>query len=76
MGPPEESVKIVNGESERLKEYLTSLPQKAWSKPSACDLWEVRDYRWDLTWAGAKNSDVVGDGDKASKNAQEREWPA
>ena len=43
MDSPEERVKIAVGESERLKEYLSSLPAEAWNKPSACDLWEVRD---------------------------------
>lgn len=40
---PEERVKIATAESERLKDYLSSLPPQAWSKPSACDRWEVRD---------------------------------
>ncbi len=43
MDSPEERVKIAIAESERLKEYLSSLPPDAWSKPSACDAWEVRD---------------------------------
>ena len=43
MDSPEERVKIAIGESERLKEYLSSLPPEAWSKPSACDFWEVQD---------------------------------
>ncbi len=43
MDSPEERVKIAFRESERLKEYLSSLPTEAWNKPSACDLWEVRD---------------------------------
>ena len=43
MDSPEERVKIAFRESERLKEYLSSLPTEAWNRPSACDLWEVRD---------------------------------
>ncbi len=43
MDSPEERVKIAISESARLKEYLSSLPPEAWNKPSACDLWEVRD---------------------------------
>lgn len=43
MDTPEERVKTATRESGRLKEYLGSLPYEAWSKPSACKLWEVRD---------------------------------
>ena len=51
MDSPEERVKIAIGEFERLKEYLSSLPPEAWSKPSACDLWEVRDVVAHLAWS-------------------------
>ena len=51
MDSPEERVKIAIRESERLKEYLSSLPAEAWNKPSACDLWEVRDVVAHLAWA-------------------------
>lgn len=43
MDAPEERVRLVMAESERLKHYLHSLPLEAWRKPSACDQWEVRD---------------------------------
>ncbi len=43
MDSPEGRVEIAVAESERLKEYLSSLPPEAWSKLSACDRWEVRD---------------------------------
>jgi uncharacterized protein (TIGR03083 family) len=43
MDTPEERVRLVLAESERLKQYLHSLPPEAWRKPSACDRWEVRD---------------------------------
>ncbi len=50
MDSPEERVKIAAAESERLKEYLSSLPLEAWNKPSACDHWEVRDVVSHLAW--------------------------
>ena len=50
MDSPEERVKIGIRESARLKEYLSSLPSEAWNKPSACDLWEVRDVVAHLAW--------------------------
>lgn len=43
MYTPEERVAIAQGESARLKDYLAGLPAEAWTKPSACDRWEVRD---------------------------------
>jgi len=50
MDSPEERVKIAAAESERLKEYLGSLPTDAWNKRSACDRWEVRDVVSHLAW--------------------------
>ncbi|MFQ6026461.1 MAG: maleylpyruvate isomerase family mycothiol-dependent enzyme [Dehalococcoidia bacterium] len=43
MYTPEERVSIAKAESERLKSYLAELPAEAWTKPSACERWEVRD---------------------------------
>jgi len=50
MESPEERVNIAITESERLKEYLGSLPTEAWIKPSACDRWEVRDVVAHMAW--------------------------
>ena len=50
MDSPEERVKIAMAESDRLKEYLGSLSPGAWSKPSACESWEVRDVIAHLAW--------------------------
>jgi uncharacterized protein (TIGR03083 family) len=36
-------VTVLQAEFERLKQYLVALPADAWTKPSACALWEVRD---------------------------------
>jgi uncharacterized protein (TIGR03083 family) len=36
-------VKVLQTEFERLKQYLAALPADAWTQPSACALWEVRD---------------------------------
>src|SRR6266702_1424852 len=43
MSTQAELVTVVQTESERLKQYLAALPADAWTKPSACALWEVRD---------------------------------
>src|SRR5262245_36157186 len=43
MATQAELVTIIQNESERLKQYLAALPQAAWTKPSACALWEIHD---------------------------------
>jgi hypothetical protein len=43
MATQAESVTVVQTEFERLKQYLATLPQDAWTKPSVCALWEIRD---------------------------------
>jgi uncharacterized protein (TIGR03083 family) len=43
MDAAEDTVQLVIAESERLTQYLTTLPPEAWSTPSACNRWEVRD---------------------------------
>src|SRR2546428_1239301 len=43
MSTQAELVTVIQTESERLQQYLAALPQDAWTKPSACALWEVRD---------------------------------
>jgi uncharacterized protein (TIGR03083 family) len=43
MASPKERVKLLQQESERLKQYLNALPPEAWKRPSACAGWEVRD---------------------------------
>ena len=46
----DERAKIAIAESERLKQYLGSLLPEAWSKPSVCDRWEVRDVVAHIAW--------------------------
>ena len=43
MSTPAECAKVIQNETERLKQYLAALPVDAWTKPSACALWEIRD---------------------------------
>jgi uncharacterized protein (TIGR03083 family) len=43
MSTQAECVKVLQTEFERLKQYLATLPADAWTKSSACALWEVRD---------------------------------
>jgi uncharacterized protein (TIGR03083 family) len=59
MDSPEETVKLVIAESEHLKQYLNTLPPEAWSIPSACDRWEVRDVVAHLAGQGQFYADMV-----------------
>ena len=54
MDAPEKQIPLVQAESERLKQYLTTLPPAAWTQPSACDRWQVRDVVAHLV-GGAEN---------------------
>lgn len=43
MSTQAELVTVIQTEVERLQPYLAALPADAWTKPSACPLWDVRD---------------------------------
>ena len=43
MSTWEERAKLFQSESQSFQQYLTGLPDDAWSKQSACDLWRVED---------------------------------
>ena len=43
MTTHEDRVKVLHSESERLRHYLGGLPADAWTKQSACDLWQIQD---------------------------------
>ncbi len=43
MSSWEERAKLLQSESQRFQKYLSELPDDAWSKQSACDLWRVED---------------------------------
>ncbi len=59
MDAPEETVKLIIAESERLTQYLTALPSEAWSTPSACERWEVRDVVAHLAGGAEVYTDVI-----------------
>ena len=59
MSTQAESVTVVQTEFERLKQYLVALPADAWTKPSACALWEVRDVVAHLIFAANYYTDCI-----------------
>ncbi len=49
MDTPAQLIKVLQREAERLMQDLATLAPDAWRRPSACDLWEVRDVVGHLT---------------------------
>ena len=58
----EEQVTLVKEESDRLGQYLHALAPDAWSRPSACDAWEVRDVVAHLAGGSQFYADTVSRG--------------
>lgn len=43
MTSSQERIQLLKSESDRLMQFLSALPADAWSNPTACEAWEVRD---------------------------------
>src|SRR4029450_6248730 len=59
-------VRVLQSESERIKQYLHALPPEALSKPSACTQWQVQDVIAHLigvaeTYASSVSRGLQGD---------------
>jgi uncharacterized protein (TIGR03083 family) len=52
----------IDSERAALADLLTSLPEQAWSHPSLCEGWTVRDVAAHLTFSHARVRDVVWPG--------------
>ena len=76
MATQAERVTVVQTESERLKQYLAALPADAWTTPSACALWAVRDVVAHLIMAAHVYTDSITRGlrDDPSPPAGRPEW--
>jgi len=59
MNAPEDTVKLIIAESERLTQYLTTLSPEAWRTPSACERWQVRDVVAHLAIETEVYTDVI-----------------
>ena len=59
MATQAECVTVLQTEFERLKQYLAALPADAWTTPSACALWEVRDVVAHLIFAAHSSTDRI-----------------
>ena len=58
----QDRVNVVQSESLRLSDYLAALPSDAWTQPSACDLWEIRDVVGHLVWVAEFFGDTISRG--------------
>jgi len=72
MEAPENLVKVIQTEAGRLTEYLQTLAPEAWSKPSACDLWEVGDVVAHLVFVAEFYRDVIDRGMRGNVSPPER----
>src|SRR5438093_3050226 len=66
MDPFADRIKVLQAESERIKQYLHALPPEALSKPSACTQWQVQDVIAHLigvaeTYASSVSRGLQGD---------------
>jgi uncharacterized protein (TIGR03083 family) len=55
-------VPVFHAEAERLAQYLDTLPSDAWTQPSSCVGWEVRDVVAHLTFIAEFYADVIARG--------------
>ncbi len=62
MKPVTERVQLLQPESLRLKHYLQSLPNEAWSQPSACGEWQIQDVVAHLTGPAMSYFDWISRG--------------
>jgi uncharacterized protein (TIGR03083 family) len=62
MDTPADLVTVFHAEVERLAQYLDTLPPDAWTQPSACAGWAVRDVVGHLTWAVEFYADTIARG--------------
>jgi uncharacterized protein (TIGR03083 family) len=72
MEAPENLVKVIQTEAGRLTESLQTLAPEAWSKPSACDLWEVGDVVVHLVFVAEFYGDVIDQGRRGKVSPPER----
>ena len=55
-------VPIVRTEADGLAQFLDTLSDNDWQRPSACDLWTIRDVVVHLIWAADFYTDTVSRG--------------
>lgn len=71
LNTTDDQVMLVSDESSRLHEYLSGLAQDAWSRPSACGAWEVRDVVAHLAAGSQFYADTISRGSVGDHSAPE-----
>ena len=72
----QDRVKVLQSESERLRQYLGGLPADAWTKQSACDLWQIRDVVGHLVGGAEFYAETVARGVQRISSPPEGRQPA
>ncbi len=62
MTSPQDRIQLVKSESDRVKRYLSTLSTDAWSSPTACEAWQVRDVVAHMIMGGEMYSGNIGRG--------------
>ena len=62
MAAPDAYVPLVHTEADGLAQFLDTLSADDWQRPSACDLWAIRDLVAHLIWAADFYTDAVSRG--------------
>ena len=62
MTSPQDRIQLVKSESDRVRQYLSALTSDAWSSPTACEAWQVRDVVAHMTMGGEMFSGNIGRG--------------
>lgn len=62
MAAPDAYVPLVHTEADGLAQFLATLSADDWQRPSACDLWAIRDVVAHLIWAADFYTDAVSRG--------------
>ena len=76
MDSPETRVQILQQESERLQQYIKTLAPEAWSQPTQCGQWQVRDVVSHLAGGAAVYTMLVSRGLKGDSSTPEGFAPA
>ncbi len=71
----QDRITLVRSEADQLQQYLSDLPNTAWERPSACDLWTVADVVGHLTWAADYFMATISNGIKGNQSPV-LDWPA
>ena len=71
MVSAQDTVKLIQGESDRIKQYLNGLPQDSLEGPTPCDRWTVGDIIAHLVWFAETYGGMIERGLRGDLSAPE-----